>query len=159
MKYALTMLVAIVMAGFGWFVPPIGTSAMDLKEPYSVAWFSAVVFWSCVIWLAAPSILRQRGSGSWVCYGLASPIVGAALAALTVSPVVALGFLPVSLLVLLFVGFITAPVGLLTAFIVHLIWRRPDWERPEKSVDYQVAPPPVLKRKGRSNVDPLKRST
>ena len=49
--------------------------------------------------------------------------------ALTALPVAFMIHAPFALAYIIFLGFITIPIGLLTSFIVYLIWKRPDWER------------------------------
>jgi hypothetical protein len=152
MKSALTIFVAIMMAVFGWFATPgLGLSGADLTDPPIAFLLGTMVFVSCLIWLAAPHFLRNRTSTAWILYGIASPLMGGLL--VSIAQAVFIIYAPFALIYVFFAALVTIPVGLLTSFIVYLIWKRPDWERAEQGADDQMPPAPILKRKGRSNID------
>ncbi len=126
MRWLLTTLAAIGMAALGWWIL-FGADYVRSESTTFPPIIFVMVAASCTIWVAAPRLLKGRSSTAWILYGIASPFVGGFAAILFTMPET-LAYLPSVLIFLLCASPWTVPVGLGTAFVVYLIWRRAIWQ-------------------------------
>ena len=86
------------------------------------------IFTSLVIWCIAPIILKNRGLGFWLLYGVLSPIFGGIFVAVLTVPSLLIHFHVLAFIILGFIIAISIPVGLFVGFLMFLIWRSPKAE-------------------------------